>query len=145
MEHSYPVNLEPIEGERVFVHFPDVPEAITEVWKSESVLAEALDCLVAALGDYVNDGRPLPKPSKKQEWQGLVSLPTLMVAKLALYQLMQERKMTREALSEKLGVSKSAIRRLLDLDYCSHIDEVDKAISCFGKEIVLEVRDIKDR
>ena len=26
MKYSYPVNLEPIEGERVFVHFPDVPE-----------------------------------------------------------------------------------------------------------------------
>ncbi len=143
MKYSYPVSLEPQDDGSVFVSFPDVPEALTETDNAAEALAEALDCLIAALGGYINDSRHLPKPSNKKSEQRLVSLPPLMSVKLALHELMLEHKITRVALGEKLGVSKRAIRELLDLDHSSRIEQVNAALAVFGKEIVVEIHDVE--
>ena len=143
MKYSYPVSLELQDDGSVFITFPDVPEALTEADNMAEALSEALDCLIAALGCYVDDRRRLPKPSRKRKGQRMVTLPPLMSAKLALHRLMLERKVTRVALGKRLGVTEGAIRRLLDLDHRSHIGQVNAALSALGKEIVLEVRDVE--
>ena len=143
MKYSYPVNLELQDNGSVFISFPDVPEALTEADSVAEALSEALDGLIAALGGYVDDRRQLPKPSRKKRGQRMVTLPPLMSAKLALHQLMLERKITRVSLGKTLGVTEGAIRRLLDLDHRSHIGQVNAALSALGKEIVLEVRDVE--
>ena len=59
---AYPVSLQ-LMPDTVLVSFPDIPEALTEGNTEHEALAEAADCLIAALGGYVNDGRRIPKPS----------------------------------------------------------------------------------
>ena len=60
---AYPVNLERQEDGSILVSFPDIPEALTESKTEREALAEAEDCLVAALGGYLQARRAIPRPS----------------------------------------------------------------------------------
>ena len=53
MPLAYPVKLETEGGNSVLVSFPDIPEALTEGSTKREALAEARDCLIAALGGYI--------------------------------------------------------------------------------------------
>jgi hypothetical protein len=59
-------------------------------------------------------------------------LPPLVAAKLALYEAMRAQRMTRTELARRLGRQENAVRRLLDLDHRSHIDQIDRALAALG-------------
>ena len=139
MQLAYPVNLTPqVEG-TLFVSFPDVPEALTEVTTEQEALAEAEDCLIAALGGYINERRNIPCPSPARGCP-VVILPALVAAKLALYQAMREQGVSNVTLAGQLGVMEGAVRRLLDLDHRSHIGQIEAALKIFGKRLVIAAR-----
>jgi antitoxin HicB len=136
----YPVTLatDPETGQ-VMASFPDVPEAIT-VGKDESeALAHALDALLVALSGYISSGRPVPKPSK-HSGAPAVQLPALVCAKLALYEAMRSRGVTQIALAQKLGVDPRQVRRILDLDHRSRMDQVEAALNALGMRLVVTAR-----
>ena len=128
MRLAYPVHLERY-SDTVVATFPDIPEALTEGETEDEALAEAKDCLVAALGGYVQDGRPIPVPS-----QGVgtadVALPALVAAKVALYEAVRARRLDASTLALRLGCSQRAVQRLLDVDDPSHLQEVETALCC---------------
>ena len=66
------------------------------------------------------------------------ALDCLVAAKLALYEAMRAQRITRSELARRLGLQENGVRRLLDLDHRSHIDQVDRALAALGKR--LEVR-----
>jgi antitoxin HicB len=138
MAPSFPYRFELQEWGGVLVQFIDVPEAHT-VGPTEADAGgeNALDCLIAALGGYVRLGRAIPEPSAARG-RPMVILPPLVSAKLALYEAMRAQRMTRTDLARRLGLQENAVRRLLDLDHRSHIDQVDRALAALGKR--LEVR-----
>lgn len=119
------------------VSFPDVPEALTSGETKAEALDEALDCLIAALGGYIEVRRPVPKAAARRGEP--IYLPSLVVAKLALYEAMQREGLTAVALGERLGLSEGAVRRLLDLDHRSHIGNVESALAVLGQRLLLEV------
>ena len=141
MKLAYPIEILPQDDGSYLVSFPDIPEALTDGMTKDEALAEAVDCLIAALGGYINDRRDLPEPSLPKKGQRTVVVPPLVSAKLALYQAIREAQITRVALGKRLGVSEGAIRRLLDLDHRSHIGQVEAALSILGKRLVVEVQD----
>ncbi len=137
---AYPVTLSH-EEDTVLVSFPDIPEALTEGDDEAEALYEAADCLVAALGGYIELRRDIPAPSRPRRGQPVVRVPPLVAAKLALYRAMRGSGLTRVALGKRLGISEGAVRRLLDLDHRSHIGQVEAALAVLGKRLVVEVRD----
>lgn len=141
MQFGYPVDLTPQDDGSILVTFPDVPGAVTDGGTEAEALAEAADCLVAALGGYIELRRDIPTPTRPKRGQPVVTVPPLVSAKLALYQSMREASVTRVALAGRLGVSEGAVRRLLDLDHRSHIGQVEAALAALGKRLVVEVRD----
>ena len=130
---AYPVNLQ-VMPDTVLVSFPDIPEALTEGTTEREALLEAADCLVAALGGYVNDGRSIPQPSASNG--PVVELPALIAAKIALYETMREQNIDIRELAERLGAVATTVRRLLDLDHRSPIDQVETALEALGKRPV---------
>ena len=80
---AWPVDLQPQEDGAVLVTFPDIPEALTEGATEADALTQARDCLIAALGGYVGQRRPVPHPSPAHG-RATVALPVLMAAKIAL-------------------------------------------------------------
>jgi antitoxin HicB len=51
---------------------------------------------------------------------------------------MRAERITRTELARRLGLQENAVRRLLDLDHRSHLDQLDRALAALGKR--LEVR-----
>ncbi len=141
MEFAYPVDLTPQDDGSVLVTFPDVRGAVTDGDTEAEALSEAADCLIAALGGYIELRRDIPAPSHPRRGQPVVTVPPLVAAKLALYRAMRGSGLTRVALGKRLGISEGAVRRLLDLDHRSHIGQVEAALAVLGKRLVVEVRD----
>ncbi len=136
MPLAYPVQLQVQEDGSVLVTFPDIPEALTDGATEAEALRESGDCLVAALGGYVNDHRAVPRPSPANG-RHLIRLPALVAAKLALDQAMQKQKVSINALAERIGSSERNVRRLLDLDHHSHIGHIEAALNVLGRRLVV--------
>lgn len=122
------------------VTFPDVPEAGTDAETREEALHNAVDALIAALGGYLQERRPLPLPSPAQPGQGLILVPALIAAKVALYEAMRAAGLGNVELGRRLGISEGAVRRLLDLDHRSHIAQVEAALQALGQRLVVAVQ-----
>ena len=137
MRLAYPAALRQLP-DTVLVSFPDVPEALTEGETVEDAMREAMDCLVAALGGYVRNGQRIPVPSECPN-APLVRLPTLAAAKVALYQAMLGRPEGRAGLAERIGLTESALDRLVDLDQRSPIGQVEDALRALGLALRVEV------
>src|SRR3546814_11967593 len=82
---AYPYDVTRDEGGFFLLQFADVPEAHTDGETREESEAGALDCLLAALGAYVQLRRDIPRPSDRRRSDGRARLPPLVSAKLAPY------------------------------------------------------------
>jgi antitoxin HicB len=141
MQTRFPVVLDPEpDGSAINVSFPDVRGALTWGDDGAEALSLAEDCLIAALGGYMKLNKSIPRPSPSRG-RPTVTLPPLVAAKLALYEAMRTRGVSGEDLAARLGIAEPAVRRLLDLDHRSHIDQVEAALRCLGKRLEVTVRD----
>lgn len=140
-QFSYPCNVTQDEGGFWLVTFPDVPEAGTDDRERKTALLEAEDALAAALEGYIEARQPIPRPSAPKKGQALVILPPLMAAKLALYEAMLAHKLSNCEMARRLGVTETAVRRMLDLRHASKIENVCEALALLGKRLVVEVQD----
>jgi antitoxin HicB len=142
MQLSYPASLTRTESGTVIIEFPDVPQALTEAHDDAEALSWAQDALVVALSGYLDMGRALPKPSKQLKGQVSIPVPPLVAAKLAIFSAMREQGISRVELATRLGSDEKQVRRLLDLDHNSRFDQIESALKCLGKALVVEVRDL---
>ena len=138
MRYVFSARLEQNKDGRWVVSFRDVPEALTDGADREEALAEAVDALGAALAGYVYEPRTIPIPSRPKRGEVPVSVPSLIAAKLALYQAMCEQDVTNVALARRLGVTEAVVRRLVDPDHSSKIEKVEAALEVLGKRLVVE-------
>jgi antitoxin HicB len=135
---AYPYDIQEDEAGFFLVTFPGVPEALTDGASRAEAEANAPDCLLAALGGYIELRRELPKPGRKRG-AGRVVLPPLVAAKLALYQAMRQEEVTQVELARRIGRDQKDVRRLLDLDHRSHIGLVEDALAQLGRRLVVSV------
>ena len=89
---------------------------------------------------YVQGGEDVPTPSPVATSQELVVLPPIAAAKLALYTALRTQGITWAALADRLGLSESAVCKLLNPDQYSHISQVVKALRTVGRNLVVEDR-----
>ncbi len=133
---AWPVDLQRQEDGAFLVSFPDIPEALTEGATEADALTQARDCLIAALGGYVGERRPIPQPSPARG-RASVALPVLMAAKIALYGAMRAQGVGNTALAARLGHTEGAVRRLIDLDHRSHIGQIETALHALGQRFTV--------
>ncbi|MGI9437853.1 MAG: type II toxin-antitoxin system HicB family antitoxin [Geminicoccaceae bacterium] len=145
MEFVYPAKLTPDENGRYLVTFRDVAEALTDGATIEEALVEAEDALDGALLGYVDDARfprPIPEPSKKQRGEYLIRISPRSAAKLALHHALRQRKISVRQLAKMLGVSDTAVRRLLDPNYRSNFDKLLDALAIVGRKVEIGVWEV---
>ena len=140
MRYVYPCVLTPEDEGGFFVSFPDVPGALTCGDDRDGALEMAEDALAVALGGYVREQWDIPSPGPGADGQEMVAVPPVVAGKLALYTAMREQGVTNVALAERLGLSESAVRKLLNPDHRSHISGVIKALRAVGRNLVIEDR-----
>jgi antitoxin HicB len=138
MAFGYSYTLEPEENGWRLVRFPDIPEALTEGETEAEARGLAVDCLIAALEGYIRSGRPLPRGGTSHFGPDRAVLPSLVTAKLAVYESMRTSGWSRAKLAAELGVTENAVRRLLDLRHNSHMWVIDEALARMGRQLSIE-------
>ena len=141
MRYLYPCILTPEEGGGFVVSFPEVPGANTCGDDRAEALAMAEDALAVALAGHVHERWDIPVPeSSRARSRSLVAVPPLVAAKLVLYSAMREQGLTKTALAERLGLSESVVRRLLNPDHRAHISQIERALRVVGRRLAVEDR-----
>jgi antitoxin HicB len=139
MAFGYRYSLEQQENGWWLVRFPAVPEALTEGETEAEARANARDCVITALEGYMKAGRPLPREAVGQSGPGRAVLPSLVTAKLAVYQTMRDRGWSKVRLAKELGMPENSVRRLLDLRHSSHLWIIDEAMEKMNAELSIEL------
>ena len=68
-----------------------------------------------------------------------VTLPSLVTAKLAVYETMRARGWSKVKLARELGVPENSVRRLLDLHHSSHMWIIDEALAKMKAELSIDL------
>ena len=136
---TYPALFEPQPEGGFTVTFRDIPEAITQGDDRAEAEAMARDALVTAMDFYFEDGRTVPAPSKARKGEDPVELPVSVAAKVALLNLLRERKERPADLARAMGIRPQEITRVLDLHHATKIDTLADAFRAMGKRLDLRV------
>jgi antitoxin HicB len=139
MAFGYRYTLEREDNGWWLVRFPGIPEALTEGETKEEARANARDCVIAALEGYMKAGRPLPRAGAGHSGPDRAVLPSLVTAKLAVYETMRARGWSKVRLAKELGMSENSVRRLLDLRHRSHMWIIDAALAQMNAELSIEL------
>ncbi len=125
------------------VRFPGIPQALTEGETKEEARANALDCVIAALEGYMKQGSPLPRDGARHSGADRVVLPSLVTAKLAVYETLRARGWSKLKLAKELGMPENSMRRLLDLRHSSHMWIVDAALAKMNAELPIDLPKVR--
>lgn len=140
MDYVFPCTMVPYPEDGVLItHFPDMPEALTEGRDLDEAVRMAEDAISVALAGYAKMGWDIPTPSAPEPGQVMIAVYPIVAAKLALYTLMRERRITKVALGEMLGISEAAVRKLVNPDHRSHMSQVERPLKLLGCSLALSV------
>jgi antitoxin HicB len=135
MAFGYRYTLERQENGWWLVRFPAIPEALTEGETEEEARATVLDCVLAALEGYMKAGKPVPREGAGNPGPNRAVLPSLVTAKLAVYETLRAHRWSKVRLAKELGMSENSVRRLLDLRHSSHMWVIDTALGVRSIEL----------
>ena len=143
MAFGYRYVLERQDNGWWLVRFPGIPEALTEGETQEEARANALDCAIVALEGYMKAGRPLPREGATHAGPDRAALPSLVTAKLAVYETMRSREWSQAKLAKALNMHENSVRRLLDLRHNSHMSLIDEALKTMNAELLVDLPDVE--
>lgn len=139
MAFGYRYTLERQENGWWLVRFPGIPETLTEGESQEEARANAVDCVIAALEGYMKASKPLPRQGAANSGRDRAVLPSLVTAKLAVYETMRARGWSKLKLAKQLDMQENAVRRLLDLRHSSHMWIIDEALAKMNAELTIDL------
>jgi len=139
MAFGYRYTLEQQQNGWWLVRFIGVPEALTEGETEGEARANARDCLIAALEGYMKAGRPLPRNGAGHSGRDRAVLPSLVTAKLAVYEEMRARGWSKVKLAKELGMSENSVPRLLDRHHSSQMWIIDEALAKMNTELAIDL------
>ena len=143
MAFGYRYSLERQENGWWLVRLPGIPEALTEGETQDEARANALDCVLVALEGYMKAGKALPRHGAAHSGPDRVALPSLVIAKLALYETMRSRGWSKARLANALGTPENSVRRLLDLRHNSQIRLIDEALGRMQAELPVDLPKVR--
>ena len=139
MALGYRFALEQQDNGWWLVRFPGIPEALTEGETVEEARSNALDCLIAALEGYMKAGRAIPREGAAQSGADRIVLPSLVTAKLAVYETMRRGGWSKVSLAKALDMPENSVRRLLDLSHRSQMWVIDAALAKMNAELSIRL------
>ena len=141
--YDYPVILTHLDNGDVMVSFPDIPEAITYGENEAFALEWAQDALHVALAGYMDEHLDIPAPSEPAFDQPTVSPSPMAGVKLTIYQVMREKGISQLRLASLLHCDARQVRRILDLDHQSTVNQLMDAAEVLGLKLSFDVRNIE--
>ena len=139
---QYPALFEPDrEAGGYVVTFPDFSFGVTQGETVGEAMLMAADLLKILIADRIESNLDLPRPSKRRgKHYRLVSLPALQYAKAMLHQAWRASGLRKAELARRLGIPKSNVDRLFDLDHHSRLEQLEGAFGALHRKMVIEVR-----
>jgi antitoxin HicB len=124
------------------VTYPDFGYGATQGDTDAEAMEMARDLLALTIGDYIREGKPLPRAARRR---GLgyrpVALPALQAAKVDLYTAFLESGIRKAELARRIGIPKTHIDRLFSLRHRSRLEQIEAALAALSKHLYIEVRD----
>jgi len=145
MAFGYRYTLARQENGWWLVRFPEVPEGLTEGETKQEAGANAEDCLIVALEGYMKAGQKIPRPSPARRDDARVALPSLVTAKLAVYETMRGLGWSKVKLAKQLGMPENSVRRLLDLRHSSRMWVIDEALAKMNADLAIDLPKVRMR
>lgn len=145
MAFGYKYKLEQQSNGWWMVRFPGIPEALTEGKTEREARGNAVDCVVAALEGYMKAGKRLPRQGASHAGSDRAVLPSLVTAKLSVYETMRDRGWSKLRLAKELGMPENSVRRLLDLRHSSQMWIIDEALAKMQSELTIDLPKARPR
>ncbi len=136
MRYVYPALLKHRSG-TILVSFRDFPEAVTEGKDHADAVAQAADCLDAALLFRLKDHVSIPEPSRPGRGEVQIPASPAVAAKAAFIRAFEDAEMTRVAFAARIGVAETEVRRMLDPDHVTKIDRLGVGMRALGRALVI--------
>ena len=144
-DYEFTVVIEKDEDGRFLAICPALQGCYTEGETEEEARTNAVDCVITAIEGYMKDDRPVPRPPAPGVGRDRAVLPSLVTAKLAVYETMRNRGWSKTRLAKELGVPENSVRRLLDLRHSSQMGIVDAALAKMNAELPIGLPNIRTR
>jgi antitoxin HicB len=137
---EYPALFRPAPEGGFVITFPDFDWGITQGDSESDALKMAADAIHTILQEHIRNSEPIPAPSKPRGRNyRLVRLPALDAAKVTLYSVFQSAGISKSEFARRLGIPKTTVDRLFDLDNHTRLDQMEAAFSALGKRLDLQV------
>ena len=138
---DYPVTLERDDNGTILVSFPDSRKLIRLRGRSRRPGPGERRALATAIDAYIKDRRDIPLPSAVVA-RHKVTTPSLVEAKLRLYEVMRARKVNKSELARRLDWHPPQVDRLLEMTHASRLEQIESAFAVLGKRLVVVVEDV---
>jgi antitoxin HicB len=124
------------------VTFPDLTHGATQGETLAEALELAEDLLRSIVAELIRRGEQLPRARKHRgKNYRLISLPALHSAKIELYSAFRASGVKKAELARRIGIPKTNVERLFDLDHASRFDQIEAAFRAIGKRIEVRISD----
>jgi antitoxin HicB len=140
---AYPALFEPDHEKGGFVvTFPDLPPCITQGDSENEARAMAQDALAMMLSHIIGQGGEIPRPSARRGRKfRQIQLPPMENAKLDLYRAFRASGLRKAELARRMGIQKTNIDLLFDLERPSRFEQIEAAFRALGKRLVISVEE----
>jgi antitoxin HicB len=126
----------------IVVSFPDIPEAITQGRDEADARSMAAEALGMVLLTYLEQGKPLPKSSKRRKDLVAVAVEPEIAAKLAVIEAFKAARITQGQLASRLGKDAREVRRILDPNHATKLPAMTQALEAMGRRLVVGVEEV---
>jgi antitoxin HicB len=126
----------------IVVSFPDIPEAITQGREEADARSMAAEALGMVLLTYLEQGKPLPKSSKRRKDLVAIAVEPEIAAKLAVIEAFKAARITQGQLASRLGKDAREVRRILDPNHATKLPALTQALEAMGRRLVVGVEEV---
>jgi antitoxin HicB len=139
---EYPAIFEPAEEGGFVITLPDFGWGISQGDTEEEARRMATALLQTVVQEHIRKGAELPRPSKPRGRKcRMIRLPALQTAKAELYREFLRSGIRKAELARRLGIPKTVVDRLFDLNHKSRLEQIEAAFRALGKELQIHIAD----
>src|SRR5271170_1896582 len=137
---EYPALFEPQPEGGYLITFPDFEWGISQGDAEEDSRMMATALLQTMIQKHIRDGEALPKASRlRGRKYRFIRLPAMQAAKAELYRQFRASGLRKIDLASRMGIPKTVVDRLFDLDHHTRMNQIEAAFEALGKRIGIVV------
>jgi antitoxin HicB len=139
---EYAALFEPAREGGFVITIPDFGWGVSQGDTEEEAREMAAALLQTLVQEHIRRGEALPRPAKRRGRKyRFISLPAIQGAKVELYMAFLDSGIRKTELARRLGIPKTTIDRLFDLDRHTRLDQMESAFAALGKRLSIEISD----